>query len=52
MFGRSNRKAQEAASTLDFSELLRDPNSFLLGQLGELGLGSELSAFAHGKPIY
>lgn len=46
----SARKAAEQAAELDFTQGLRNPNSYQLGHLADLGLGSEVTATAHGKP--
>ncbi|ORY72386.1 hypothetical protein BCR35DRAFT_307654 [Leucosporidium creatinivorum] len=46
MFSGKARKAQEAVQGLDFSQTARDASNYALGQLRELGLGSELSAMA------
>ena len=48
MFSRTARKAQEYLEGRDYSQLLRDPSSFHFGHLADLGLGSELTAFAFG----
>lgn len=44
----SSRKAQASAAALDFSQLLKDPNSFNFhSKLREIGLHSQISALAY-----
>lgn len=50
MFGKS-RKAVDAVAGLNFTQAAKDPSSYILGELRELGLGSELSAFTYGEII-
>jgi hypothetical protein len=49
MFNRS-KKIDQALAGLDFSQsALREPSTFSLAQLAELGIGSELTALAYGQ---
>ncbi|GAA5918972.1 hypothetical protein JCM1841_002666 [Sporobolomyces salmonicolor] len=45
MFSSKARRAQEAATGLDFSQLLKDRSAWNLGHLATLGIGGELTAW-------
>ncbi|KAM0788575.1 hypothetical protein ACM66B_001699 [Microbotryomycetes sp. NB124-2] len=47
MFNSKARKAAELVGSLDFTTSARDTNSYLLGHVKDIGVGSEVTAVAH-----
>lgn len=49
MFSSKARRAQEAVERLNCSEVLQTAQAWQLGQLAQLGIGSELTAITYGS---